>query len=297
MARVLVLGDVSYNTMVHLGEFPAPRPQTIFATRFHETVGESGAGKALNLAKLGLEVTFHAVLGDDPAGDRVKEYFSRESVRFLYDPDPGGTARHVNLMDADGARISLISPHHEPVPLIDMARVDALVAGSDYMVLGIAPHCRTFIPSLRARGKDIWCDIHDYDGRNPYHRDFIEASDYLFMSSDEMPDYLPFMEEMVRAGKRLVVCTHGKHGSSALTGDGRQFEVAALVDYSVRDTNGAGDAFFAGFLYGHSRGYSLETCLRTGTVVAGLCVTADELALPGMTPELVEEEFRRHYGP
>lgn len=295
VTSVLVLGDVSYNTLVYLAGFPQPRPQTIFAQRLHETVGESGAGKALNLGKLGLDVTFHALIGEDRFGGMVREYLAGELLRFLYDVDAAGTQRHVNLMDQDGARISLISPHSGPQPPIDMGSIAALIPGGDYMVLGIAPHCRGFIPLLEASGKDIWCDIHDYDGRDPYHLDFINAANYLFMSSDEMPGYMPFMTSMVAAGKKLVVCTHGRMGSSALASDGRWYETPIVESYQRRDTNGAGDAFFAGFLYGHSLGHTVERCLRLGTITAGLCVTSDELALPGLSASLLEAEYRRNY--
>jgi len=47
--RALVLGGIACNTMVHLDSFPEPRPQIVFARSYHETVGSSGAGKALNL--------------------------------------------------------------------------------------------------------------------------------------------------------------------------------------------------------------------------------------------------------
>jgi acarbose 7IV-phosphotransferase len=54
--RVLVLGGVSYNTMIHVDRFPQPEPQTMFSRRVHDTVGSTGAGKALNLSKLGFDV-------------------------------------------------------------------------------------------------------------------------------------------------------------------------------------------------------------------------------------------------
>ena len=100
---------------------------------------------------------------------------------------------------------------------------------------------------------------------------------------------------MVAEGKRLVVCTHGKDGSTALTPLDSWVETPALTAYPVVDTNGAGDAFMAGFLYGHARGYPLERCLRTASIVGGLCVTSRELALPELSPALVEREYSRHF--
>ena len=44
MKRVLVLGGVSYNTMIYVERFPQPEPQTVFSRRLHDTVGSTGTG-------------------------------------------------------------------------------------------------------------------------------------------------------------------------------------------------------------------------------------------------------------
>ena len=63
MTKILVLGGVSVNTMIYLDQFPQPTPQTVFSKGYHETIGSTGAGKALNLKKLGLDVTLHGLIG------------------------------------------------------------------------------------------------------------------------------------------------------------------------------------------------------------------------------------------
>jgi sugar/nucleoside kinase (ribokinase family) len=78
--RALVLGGVSWNTMVYLDTFPDPRPHTVFARDAHETVGSSGAGKALNLAHVGAEVALWGAVGDDESGRRIREVMTRESA-------------------------------------------------------------------------------------------------------------------------------------------------------------------------------------------------------------------------
>ncbi|MBN1319086.1 MAG: hypothetical protein JXA42_26620 [Anaerolineales bacterium] len=63
--KVLVLGGVSYNMMVYLIQFPEPRSQTLPARGYHETIGSTGAGKALNLHRLGMDVTLYGLVGCD----------------------------------------------------------------------------------------------------------------------------------------------------------------------------------------------------------------------------------------
>jgi sugar/nucleoside kinase (ribokinase family) len=296
MTRVLVVGGVAFNTMIQVDRFPEPRPQTVFSRGYHETLGETGAGKALNLRKLGFDVTLHGLVGDDDYGRRIEDRLQQENIHFIRDLDPRGTERHVNLMDAEGGRISIYMAYATFEPQLELGRLEALLPTHDYVVLNIINYARRLIPAVKRAGKELWCDIHDFDGRNTYHRDFIDAADCVFMSSDSMSDYRPFMEQLIGTGKKLVVCTHGRHGSTALTSDRRWIETPIVPGYTLRDTNGAGDAFFAGFLFGHARRYPIEQCLRLASIVGGLCVTSEELAAPALSPELVEAEYRKHFG-
>ena len=77
---------------------------------------------------------------------------------------------------------------------------------SDYVVLNIMNYCRYLIPIAKKYNKEIWCDIHDYDGKNEYYNDFIEGADYIFMSSEYGIDYKELMRKFIGMGKKLVVC-------------------------------------------------------------------------------------------
>ncbi len=295
-ATLLVVGDVTFNSLLYLDHFPQPRPQTLFSSDFRETLGGTASGKALNLHKLGLNVTLHGLIGDDAPGQFIRAYCEREGLRFLYDIDPRGTQRHVNLMDSSGGRISIYATYATSDPVMDLDRLASVIPACDGVVINLSNYCRRIIPLAERHKKPVWCDIHDYDGHNDYHREFIDHADFLTMSSDALPDYRPFMERQIAAGKQLVVCTHGRGGSTALTPDRVWIDIPALSSYEQVDTNGAGDSFFAGLLYGHVQGYDVKRCLRSGTITAGLCVTSTELAYPDLSPAVLESEYRRHYG-
>lgn len=296
MTKALVLGGVSVNTIIYLDKFPKPEPQTAFSKGYHETIGSTGAGKALNLKKLGMDVVLHALIGDDYYGQTIRTYLENAGVPFIYDIDPLGTQRHVNLMDDSGGRISIFFAYGTYEPGIDLSRIEKLIPDSDYVVLNVINYCRTLIPLIKKYRKPIWCDIHDYDGKNGYHHDFIAAADYLFLSSDALPDYRTFMEAQIERGKKLVVCTHGTSGATALTAHRQWIETPIIPTYKRKDANGAGDSFFAGYLYGVSKGFPTDKCLRVSTIVAGLCVTSNELAYPQLNERLVAQEYRKHYG-
>jgi len=296
MTKVLVLGGVSVNTMIYLDRFPQPISQTVFSKGYHETIGSTGAGKALNLQKLGMDITLHGLIGQDYYGDMVKAYFEREKVPFVYDIDPNGTKRHTNLMDDNGSRISIFFSYGTFDPEINLQRLETLICDSDIIVLNVINYCRKLIPFIKKCGKEIWCDIHDYDGQNDYHKDFINAADYVFMSSDAMPNYKPYMQKLIDKGKRLVVCTHSVEGVTAVNAYHQWIETPIIASYPRKDSNGAGDSFFAGYLYGKTKGYTTNKCLRIGTIVAGLCITSTELAHPKLSEDKVAQEYKHHYG-
>ena len=220
-----------------------------------------------------------------------------EDLRFIYDINPRGTERHTNLMDAEGRRISIIQVQGTvDASVLDYGKIEPFLDQSDYVALSITSPYSSLIPLIKRHAKEIWCDLHDYDGVNPYHEPFVQGCDYLFLSSDLMPDYRAFMERMIRDGKKLVVCTHGKKGSTALIDDGRWVDMPAIEQPSPVDTNGAGDAFFAGFLYGYAQGYDVEVALRYATIAGGLCTLSQELAFPHLSVGRIEADYLKHYG-
>lgn len=295
MASVLVVGGVTWDTLLYLDHLPEPRPQTVFSHGYHETLGGTGAGKALNLARLGFDVTLHALLGEDAVGQQAAGRLTAAGVRLLAETDPLGTERHVNLLDAQGRRLSIYANSATFEPDIDLPGLEALIPRHDVLVLNIINYARRLIPAARRLHVPIWCDVHDYDGESAYHQDFVDAATTLVFSSDAMPDFRAFMHAQIQRGKQLVICTHGKDGATALSADGRWYETPIIDAYPQVDTSGAGDSFFAGVLYGFSQGYDVERCLRLGAIVGGLCVTVQELSHPDLSPARVEAEYARHF--
>lgn len=282
--RILVLGGASYDDIIQVDEFFKPRSATIFSKSAYSMAGSTGVGKAMALQKLGFEVSFQAVIGSDIYGSFIVEELQSANVRF-HPFFVNQTERHTNIMDRHGKRISIfqvIADGNE----VDVKEYESLIKEADLICLNIMDYCRRFIPLIKKHRKPIYCDLHDYNLGNPYHQDFIEAADYLFLSSDRMEHYREFMRSMIGIGKKWVVVTHAERGAAAMNRDGEYVEIEA-DKVPLADTNGAGDNFFSGFLYGFLHGYSLRQCLLLGKFSANLCIQSKKIIDEKLSSETI----------
>lgn len=249
MPPILVAGPTSWNTIVQVGTLPQSDSPTIFATGHRVTLG----GKALGLAQLGVDVLRRTVLGDDDAASRVRATLAHPRLTLAATTVAGPTERHLNLMADGGKRLSIyLDTPGDPGPV--PAPVAAALASSPVAVIDFADHAHVLLPLARAAKVPTWCDLHDFDGQSPFHRDFAEAADVVIVSADRLPDPRAFLAARIAAGARWAVCTKGARGAVALGRDEGWLEALAVPVREVADTNGAGDAFVEGMLLGHLEG-------------------------------------------
>lgn len=294
MKKVFIIGGTTFDHIVYLPQLPGSRPQTIHSAVLQETTGSTGSGKALNLTKLGVPNSLYSVLGDDSYGRQIIQQLQQNGINFFFDIDAKGTERHINIMDTEGQRISIfITQSSENIPF-SRQKIDEAIQDADIIVLNIISYCRNLIPLLAHYNKPVWTDLHDYDGSSSYHDDFIRAAQYIHLSSDNLTDYNSVMERFIAEGKELVVCTHGRSGASLLTKNGKRVEQPAITSYPMVDANGAGDSFFAGFLYGWIKGETHERSMQMGAVCAGLCISSKQLVANLLNPGFLESELKRH---
>ena len=263
--------------MIRVETFPDPVPGSIFPPGWHETVGSSGAGTAMNLGRLGVDVTLGCLLGRDEGGARIRSALVAAGVTLDAVEDATGSARHVNLMDAAGRRMSFLLHTGDPAARFDPGELETLISAADQVLIAITDQARDALPVARRLGKRTWTDLHGTDGEREWEHDFW-AADRVFFSAERLPDPLPFMRRLHDGGRDLVVCTRGADGALAVTADGRWLEIPAEPVATVVDTNGAGDAFLAGTVFGELHGLPIERSLRVGARVAALAIQSPDLA-------------------
>ena len=260
--RTVVAGPATWNTMVRLDRLPDPRPHTLFARGSVRTLGGTSAGKILNLADLGVVSTLVADVGTDPEADLILAALGRAGgVEVLARRVAGPSEQHLNLMTDAGERLSIYLAVPEASPEPDATAV-ARVSAAEHVVLDLSAVGQALLPAAVAGGATLWTDLHDYDGVAEFHRPFADACSFVFLNDDGTDDHRALMTALLERGASTVVCTLGARGAVARTADG--WVETAAEPTEVVDTNGAGDAFFAGFFAAHLGGAGTAECLGAG---------------------------------
>ncbi|WP_330234997.1 PfkB family carbohydrate kinase [Streptomyces sp. NBC_00566] len=276
MTDVLVLGGAGVDTLVRVPELPLPFADSYpIDTGVHTRAGQTGDFVALGLAALGLDVHHLDLIGDDPEGDLVRALHRDHGIALTALPQPAGTKRAVNLVGPDGRRLSLYDTSRaRPGDRFPDDVLRPLAEAARHVHVTITQPCAEALPLLRETGVPLSTDLHDWDGENPYHEPFALAADLVFVSAAALADPERTMRRIAERGRaRVVVATAGAEGARLLA-DGELTHVPPAVPPApVVDSNGAGDAFAAAFLYGRLAGEDPERCARYGAMAGAYACT------------------------
>ncbi|HEY1792492.1 MAG TPA: adenosine kinase [Opitutaceae bacterium] len=246
------------------------------------STGGSAANATFNACRLGLKTTFIGKLGNDAFAAAFVERFQAagvDSTRFKR--GSSANARCLALVTPDaqrtmrtclGAAMTLSPAEITPA---DFAGVrHAHIEG--YLVFNEAL-CTQVLNCARAAGCTISLDLSSYEVVNAT-RPWMLAQlgrgiDVVFANEDEIralypgrpADYEALARELASNGV-IAAVKLGADGAWIARGSEVHRIAGVRVD-EVVDTNGAGDAWAAGFLFGHVRGLPLARCGAIASVM------------------------------
>ena len=294
--KVLVIGTTSWDTIIDIDDFPN-KAGTYFANARRDVLGGTASGKSLNLHRLGFDVTLLTKLANDDAGYKIQAALESEGINYQYIEDEAATERHTNLMNKNGERISIYTDYGKFGQVFNSTAYEKNIEEADIILLDICEFVKHLFPILEKNKHKIWLDIHDFDGTNPWHQEFIPFANVIFMSSDAL-EKGEKVQEVVRAiipNKQFVVCTHGKKGAEYFSPDGKRVFQDIVEQFFPVDSNGAGDAFVSGYLYGIKNGFSVETCMKYATLVSGFTIASPLLYNKDLSVENLEQMYRHYF--
>ncbi|WP_405019214.1 PfkB family carbohydrate kinase [Kitasatospora sp. NBC_00070] len=276
---LLVVGGAGVDTIVRLDRIELPDADSRSVPPIRDYVAHTGNGVALGAHVLGLRTHFLDFLGEDPQAELILAEYRRRGLAFSHLVSPDGTPRSVNLVDAAGRRFSFYDGRHPAGLRLPAAFYLPHLERSRHVHLSITGVNRDMYPDIRRLGLTSSTDLHDWDGVNPHHRHYAVNSDLVFLSvAGCRGRHEQVMRQILAEGRAaLVSATDGANGSYLLTRD-RPDTVHHLpaVDPGgpVVDTNGAGDAYVTGFLYGRLAGRPALDCARAGAVAGAYACTS-----------------------
>lgn len=260
------------------------------------STGGSAANTAFNAARLGLRTSFIGKLGNDALADSYRNSFAAAGVdatRFKKGELPN--ARCLALVTPDAQRTMrtclaaamTLSPDEISPADFQNCR-HAHIEG--YLVFNRAL-ADAVLAAARAAGCTVSLDLASFEvvnaSREWLFSQFRKGIDVVFANEDEIralfqdeiSDYGMLARKLASHGV-LAAVKVGKDGAWVARGT-EIHRVSPVAVPNVVDTNGAGDSWAAGFLFGHLRGWSLAEAGALASLIGSETVQHLGPIIPG----------------
>jgi sugar/nucleoside kinase (ribokinase family) len=246
------------------------------------STGGSAANATFNAARLGLRTAFVGKLGNDGLARIYTDRFKDAGVdvtRFKHGDT--GNARCLALVTPDAQRTMrtslgaamTLSPGEISPEDFRGAR-HAHIEG--YLVFN-HELCEAVLNAARSAGCTISLDLSAFEvvnaSREWMFRQFGHGIDIVFANEDEIRalypgrggDYAELAKELAGHGV-IAAVKMGREGSWVAKGTELHRNPPVHLSDAI-DTNGAGDAWAAGFLFGYLRGQPLKRCGELASIM------------------------------
>ena len=241
--------------------------------------GGSAANTIHGIAKLGIDTSYIGKIGEDDYGNIFRNDLVESNINPILLPSKTHTGRAVALISPDRERT--FATHLGAA--IELAAEDLQAAqfhGHDiFHIEGYAVQNHELLKKAVKLAKDegllIALDLASYNVVED-NLDFLQhiLKDYVdivFANEEEAKSFTGNAPEKalddLSSICNIAVVKTGKSGSMVKSGE-TKYHIDA-IDANVIDTNGAGDIYAAGFLYGLARGLPLNKCGQAGAILAG----------------------------
>ncbi len=237
--------------------------------------GGSAANATYNATRLGLRTTFLGKLGNDRLATIYRQAFETAGV-------DGSRFKTGNL--ANARCLALVTPDAQRTMRTCLGAAMTLVPGEisaadfagckhahieGYLVFNQAL-ADAVLTAARAAGCTVSLDLSSFEvvnaSRDWLRRQFRKDIDVVFANEDEIralfQDPVSSYESLAKKLADLGVLAAVKVGKDGawIAQEKQLHRIAPVAVANVIDTNGAGDAWAAGFLYGYLRGWPLPAC-------------------------------------
>ncbi|WP_010271637.1 carbohydrate kinase family protein [Paenibacillus senegalensis] len=298
---VFIIGELNPDVILS-GPDVKPEPnKEKWVEQFEVTLGSSSAITASVLSRLGADVQFVSIVGNDEYGafcvEKLRHYGVGTEYVIFTDKEKTGitfslsTPEDRSLLTYKGT-IPLLEPGMIPVEQI-LKEADHLHFGSFYLQENMKQHWLELFRLAHTNGISTSFDT-GYDPSENWDRAIISSlltyTDYFIPSETELEHIfstadLDRLPAELPAQRGLIAVKRGSMGASLLDSEGEWLHSEAFRISPV-DTTGAGDSFNAGLLYSALNGNTPAQCLR----FASACGALATLRIGGVSERLPSAE-------
>lgn len=275
----------------------------VFSEKSEMSTGGSVANTMRTLACLGGNGGYLGKIGEDELGTIFLEAFVKKGIKTHLYKSEKETGRVMGLVSRDsertmatylGAAAELTPDDFNPAIFKDYqyAYMEGyLVFNHDLIKAGVE--------MAKAAGLKVAIDLASFnvvEANLDFLKDLIKSSvDIVFANEEEAKSFtgkepeeaLSEIAEMCE----MVIVKVGKQGSYIKRGD--EVIKVGTIQANAIDTTGAGDGYAAGFFYGLTHNYDLETCGKIAALVSGKVVEVIGANLPDHQWPEIQEEIRK----
>lgn len=288
--RVICAGEMLVDLIVHPVQQVAFQNDTLQVEDIRVTCGGDANNNAINLAKLGHQVTYLGRVGSDSMGDLVIKLAGEAGVDMSH-VVRSTTARQTKsliLINAGGDRTFLQYPGTSAEFCLEDCDL-SLLQDADILQIGGAFHLPRFdgagsaglLKAAKEHGVITSMDVTtDRAGRwkgildpcYPYLDYFLPSMEQASMITDE-EDPERIADFFLRRGVKNVAVKLGSRGAYFKNSE-TAFYAGVYSGLHIVETTGAGDAFCAGFLTGVGEHLPPEECVTLGTACSAFAIQA-----------------------
>jgi len=283
-AKVTVVGSFAVGLTVRAERFPV-KGETLIGRDFDQGPGGKGSNQAVQVARLGGDVEFVGLIGEDSLSDVAVKLYAQEKVgaAHLMRTRERNTGVGFIILNAEGDNFIILDPGANA--LFSAAHVDKAVARireSKVVITQLEIPGETAAHAMRL-GKHVGAiTILNPAPAAPFPADAFSSVDIatpnhtelrvlLGRRPDDPADDKDLCNELLKAGVGAVVLTRGEQGAMIVRSDGAK-EIAALK-VKVVDTTGAGDAFSGTLAASLAEGLSIDDAAQRAAAAGALACT------------------------
>jgi len=271
------------------------RGETVVGRAFSQVPGGKGANQACAIGRLGGDVGFISVCGDDEYGNTLINSLGKSGVDLSHIEKISETTgiALITVEETGENRIILIPGANEKVTTSVIAAKEKQIKEANIVLLQLEIPLDTVIYTIEMAKRYDTKVILDPAPASKLPDEIYQNIDFILPNEIEIENLVTndiFSNTEEKAQKLLemgvgnVILTRGEKGVTLYNRTTPKKFPAEEVE--VVDTTAAGDAFVGGLAYSLNLNYCIEEAIRYANVVAGLTVTG--LGAQNSLPDIQE---------